>query len=188
VIFDVDHFGDAEREFASDGGGRGPDGSASDGAPPSGAATFCSQVDASFCDDFDDPTSMRAAFEVLGRATVDKGGRRIAVLGDMLELGARSEEMHSGLAGPLEAAGIDLVFTCGAAMAALHEKLPKKLRGAHEADSKALAPKVAAAAKPGDSLLVKGSLGSRMAVIVEALLALGSAKDAANGPKAANGQ
>ena len=140
------------------------------------------------------PTSMRAAFEVLGRATVEKGGRRIAVLGDMLELGERSEEMHSGLAGPLEAAGVDLVFTCGAAMAALHENLPKKLRGAHEADSKALAPKVAAAAKPGDSLLVKGSLGSRMAVIVEALLALGSADGAAkgtktaNGPKAANGR
>jgi UDP-N-acetylmuramoyl-tripeptide--D-alanyl-D-alanine ligase len=130
------------------------------------------------------PTSMRAAFEVLSRATVGKGGRRIAVLGDMLELGDQAQEMHASLAGPLKEAGIDLVFTCGPAMAALHDKLPKKLRGAHEADSKALAPKVAAAAKPGDSLLVKGSLGSRMAVVVEALLGLG----AAAGAKAANGQ
>jgi len=119
------------------------------------------------------PTSMRAAFEVLGRASTGDGGRRIAVLGDMLEMGEHSEEMHAHLAEPLEAAGIDLVFSCGPAMAALHRALPAKRRGAHTDDSKALATAVTAAVRPGDALLVKGSLGSRMAVVVEALLALG---------------
>lgn len=119
------------------------------------------------------PTSMRAAFEVLGRAAVNGGGRRIAVLGDMLELGDRSRSMHADLAEPVEAAGIDLVFCCGADMAALHERLPQARRGGHADDSKALAEIVCRAVQPGDHLLVKGSLGSRMAVVVEALLALG---------------
>lgn len=129
------------------------------------------------------PTSMRAAFEVLGRASLGNGGRRIAVLGDMLELGERSDEMHAGLAGPLQAAGIDLVFTCGASMAALHKALPEKLHGAHAETSKELAGSVVEAVRPGDSLLVKGSLGSRMAVIVEALIALGG-----DSPQVANGR
>ena len=129
------------------------------------------------------PTSMRAAFEVLGRAEVGDGGRRIAVLGDMLELGAQSEEMHASLAAPLGEAGIDLVFTCGPAMAALHAALPATLSAVHAADSKALADAVVEAVQAGDSVLVKGSLGSRMAVVVAALLALGEPSS-----KAANGQ
>ena len=63
------------------------------------------------------------------------------------------------------------------------------MRGAHTDDSKALATVIADAVRPGDNLLVKGSLGSRMAVIVETLCALGdAAAQAANGPTAANGQ
>ncbi|MPZ08889.1 MAG: UDP-N-acetylmuramoylalanyl-D-glutamyl-2,6-diaminopimelate--D-alanyl-D-alanine ligase [Kiloniellaceae bacterium] len=128
------------------------------------------------------PTSMRAAFEVLGRTSLGAGGRRIAILGDMLELGTQSQEMHASLADPLRAAGIDLVFSCGSGTATLHEKLPEALRGSHANDSKALAAEVCKAVKSGDSLLVKGSLGSRMAVVVEALLALGKpALKTANG-------
>jgi UDP-N-acetylmuramoyl-tripeptide--D-alanyl-D-alanine ligase len=128
------------------------------------------------------PTSMRAAFEVLGRASLGKGGRRIAVLGDMLELGTQAQEMHASLAAPLQAAGIDLAFTCGTGMAALRDALPEALRGAHAAESKTLAAEICDAVRPGDSLLVKGSLGSRMAVVVEALIGLGkSAQKAANG-------
>ncbi|NIA68621.1 UDP-N-acetylmuramoylalanyl-D-glutamyl-2,6-diaminopimelate--D-alanyl-D-alanine ligase [Pelagibius litoralis] len=129
------------------------------------------------------PTSMRAAVDVLGRSTLGAGGRRIAVLGDMLELGAQSTEMHAKLAEPLREAGVDLVFTCGSEMAALHEALPQNLRGAHGASSQDLAAQLAEAVKPGDSILVKGSLGSRMALVVEALLALDQSL-----PRAANGQ
>jgi UDP-N-acetylmuramoyl-tripeptide--D-alanyl-D-alanine ligase len=117
------------------------------------------------------PASVAAAIEVLGRAKVEGDGRRIAVLGDMLELGARAKELHAGLAEPLGAAGVDLVFTCGAAMAALHEALPKPLAAAHRENSSALLPDVLAAVGPGDCVLVKGSLGSRMKVIVEGLQA-----------------
>ncbi len=129
------------------------------------------------------PTSMRASFEVLGRSSLGEGGRRIAVLGDMLELGDQSAEMHASLAAPLQENGIDLVFTCGPDTAALHEALPKALRGAHAENSKKLAGAVAEAVRPGDSVLVKGSLGSRMALVVEALMALGQDQ-----PRAANGQ
>jgi len=128
------------------------------------------------------PVSMRAAFEVLARTATGPGGRRIAVLGDMLELGAHAAEMHRALAAPLEAAGVDLVFACGTEMARLIEALPPAMRGGHAADSDALSPLVTRAARAGDAVLVKGSLGSRMGLIVEALKGLGPAQ-----PRAANG-
>jgi UDP-N-acetylmuramoyl-tripeptide--D-alanyl-D-alanine ligase len=129
------------------------------------------------------PTSMRAAFEVLGRSEVSSHGRRIAVLGDMLELGDRWRQMHEDLAEPLEHAGIDLVFTCGDGMAALNAALPPALRAGHGEDSQALVDAVTAVAAPGDCVLVKGSAGSRMGLVVEALKAL--AQDL---PRAANGE
>jgi UDP-N-acetylmuramoyl-tripeptide--D-alanyl-D-alanine ligase len=115
------------------------------------------------------PTSMRSAFAVLARCAPGPGGRRIAVLGDMLELGEEARALHVRLAVALEAAGIDLVFTCGPHMAALHQALPANRRSVHAADSQALAPLVAGAVRAGDVVLVKGSLGSRMAVLVGAL-------------------
>lgn len=129
------------------------------------------------------PASMKAAFEVLGHAETGPRGRRIAVLGDMLELGAQSAALHRDLAGPLQAAGIDLVFTCGPEMAALNAALPPALCAGHAADSRALAPLVTAAVAAGDAILVKGSLGSRMAAVVEALKGLGG-----DLPRAANGE
>jgi UDP-N-acetylmuramoyl-tripeptide--D-alanyl-D-alanine ligase len=114
------------------------------------------------------PSSMRAAFDVLSLAKTTGGGRRIAVLGDMLELGSEAKTLHSGLAGALIEAA-DLVFTCGPDMENLHMALPRRLRGPHAEDSTALAPLVEAAIAPRDVFLVKGSLGSRMAVIVETL-------------------
>ena len=129
------------------------------------------------------PTSMRAAFQVLAKATVAKRARRIAVLGDMLELGEEAEARHARLAVPLSGHGIDLVFTCGPAMAALHAALPKAMRGGHTADSGSLAPLVTGALKPGDAVLVKGSAGSRMGLVVEALQSIETEP-----PRAANGE
>ena len=65
------------------------------------------------------------------------------------------------------------IFTAGPLTRHLHDALPVAIRGAHEANSAALAPRLAAEIRPGDIVLVKGSLGSRMAVIVQALRALG---------------
>ncbi|MEM7222154.1 MAG: UDP-N-acetylmuramoylalanyl-D-glutamyl-2,6-diaminopimelate--D-alanyl-D-alanine ligase [Pseudomonadota bacterium] len=132
------------------------------------------------------PTSMAAAIAVLMQATLGNGGRRIAVLGDMLELGDKAPELHAALAEPIKAAGIDLVYTCGPNMAALHDALPKTLRGGHTADSRGLAPMVAAALRPGDTVLVKGSLGSKMAIVIKALEALDTLGDTA--PRVANGE
>ncbi len=128
------------------------------------------------------PASMRAAIDVLSRAQTGPGGRRIAVLGDMLELGALAAEGHLGLAGPLREAKIDLVITCGTDMAGLQNALPRSMRGGHGADSRAAAPLALEAAAGGDVIMVKGSLGSRMALVVEALL-----NSDAPAPRAANG-
>ncbi len=129
------------------------------------------------------PTSMRAAFEVLAKSRTGKNGRRIAVLGDMLELGEDAAIRHARLAAPLKSLGIDLVFTCGEAMSALQDALPKAMRGGHTADSRALAPLASGALAPGDVVLVKGSLGSRMSLVIDALGALDSEP-----PRAANGE
>ena len=118
------------------------------------------------------PASMRAAFAVLGKSTPDTGGRRIAVLGDMLELGPASAGLHAGLAPDLAANGIDTVFCAGTDMAALDHALPADMRGGAAPDSNALAPQVSQAVSAGDVVLVKGSLGSRMALVVDALCAL----------------
>ncbi len=119
------------------------------------------------------PASMKAAFEVLARSIPGDGGRRIAVLGDMLELGAGSAAKHASLADPLRDFSIDLVFTTGPEMARLAEAIPESRQGGHKADSQAMAKVVAAAVKPGDVVTVKGSAGSRMGVVVAALLELG---------------
>jgi len=125
------------------------------------------------------PASMRAAFDTLGRFTPAGDGRRIAALGDMLELGAESAQLHAGLADALLACGADLVFTAGPDMAHLDAALPKARRGAHAADSAALVPVLLNALRPGDVITVKGSLGSRMALVVEALAGLASDPPAA---------
>jgi UDP-N-acetylmuramoyl-tripeptide--D-alanyl-D-alanine ligase len=113
------------------------------------------------------PASVRAALEVLAGAP----GRKLAVLGDMLELGAHAPKLHAELALSIAACGVDRVYTAGAAMRHLHDALPSARRGPHVDDAAELLPALDAELRPGDTLLVKGSLGMRMARIVEALLA-----------------
>ena len=118
------------------------------------------------------PASMAAAFATLGARKPGEGGRRIAALGDMLELGADERAYHAGLATPLQESGVDLVFAAGPRMGALIEALPPALRGGYAQSSDALIPQVAGALRAGDVVLVKGSNGSRMRVVVEALAKL----------------
>ncbi len=115
------------------------------------------------------PASMAAALSVLGAAAVEGGGRRIAVLGDMLELGPGGPDMHRALAKAVDDNRIDLVYCCGPLMQQLWNALPPDRRGAHAPNSAVLQPQVLAAVRAGDALMVKGSLGSKMKPIVSAL-------------------
>ncbi|HAP10404.1 MAG TPA: UDP-N-acetylmuramoylalanyl-D-glutamyl-2,6-diaminopimelate--D-alanyl-D-alanine ligase, partial [Afipia sp.] len=115
------------------------------------------------------PASMKAAITVLGQASVGPRGRRIAVLGDMLELGATGPDLHRGLSEAIKANNIDAVFCCGPLMLNLWEALPSAKKGGYADHSAALEQQVVAAVGAGDAIMVKGSLGSRMKLIVTAL-------------------
>jgi UDP-N-acetylmuramoyl-tripeptide--D-alanyl-D-alanine ligase len=119
------------------------------------------------------PASMAAALAMLGASK----NRKIAVLGDMLEMGEGAAAHHAGLAAPIEANGVDLVFASGTEMKALWDALPQSRRGAYAETSAVLMPQVLAALKPGDTVLVKGSNGAKMSVIVEALKARNREKE-----------
>ncbi len=115
------------------------------------------------------PASMKAAITVLGQAGVGPRGRRIAVLGDMLELGPAGPDLHRGLSEAITANSIDAVFCCGPLMRNLWEALPSAKKGGYADSSAALEEQVTAAIGAGDAIMVKGSLGSRMKLIVTAL-------------------
>jgi UDP-N-acetylmuramoyl-tripeptide--D-alanyl-D-alanine ligase len=117
------------------------------------------------------PASMRAALVLLGQAPVGRHGRRIAVLGDMLELGAPGAALHRGLAEAVAANRIDLVYCAGPLMKSLWDALPSERQGGYADSAAALEPQVVAAVRAGDAVMVKGSLGSRMGPIVKALRA-----------------
>ena len=132
------------------------------------------------------PAAMRAAIAVLGATGPAPGGRRIAVLGDMLELGENAKRLHAELAPDLVDAGVDLVFTAGADMANLAAALADPMTAGHADNSDAIIAPVLAMVRPGDVVTVKGSLGSRMTPVVDALLALALETDSGL-PKAVNG-
>ena len=113
------------------------------------------------------PLSMRAALVTLGARPAT--GRRLAVLTDMLELGPDAPLRHAELAGPIEAAGVDLVFCAGPLMRCLWEALPPHLRGAYAETAAELAPEVREAVRAGDVVMVKGSNGSKASLVVRAL-------------------
>ena len=130
------------------------------------------------------PVSMAAALTVLGDLTPEGSGRRIAVLGDMLELGAGSDDFHRALAEDIDTADVDLVFTAGPRMRLLYDALPKNRQGAAAGTADALSPLVRDALRAGDVVLVKGSAGSRTSLIVRDLLALDRRSDGAPQPTA----
>ena len=117
------------------------------------------------------PVSVRAMLSVLARTEPQRGGRRVLALGDMRELGEGADAYHAGLADAVAASGAAQVFLCGPHMEALWRLLPPAQRGVHRPDSAALAGDVAAALRAGDVVAVKGSLGSKMKIVVDAIVA-----------------
>lgn len=122
------------------------------------------------------PIAVRAALDVL--AQIPTTGRRLVALGDMLELGETSVKEHASLKEPLLAAHVDQVFTCGKLMAHLAEALPFG-RNRHFADSATLAAQIGELVLPGDILLVKGSRGSKMRLVIDALQLLSQSAQSA---------
>jgi UDP-N-acetylmuramoyl-tripeptide--D-alanyl-D-alanine ligase len=115
------------------------------------------------------PASMAAALNVLGAAAVGPHGRRIAVLGDMLELGPTSPDLHRGLNEAIKTNHIDLVYCCGPLMRNLWDALSTGKRGGYAESAASLEAQAVAAIRVGDAIMVKGSLGSKMKTIVNAL-------------------
>lgn len=118
------------------------------------------------------PASMRAALATMASVPRERYARRIAVLGDMRELGADSARFHAQLKEPVEASGADLVFTCGPFMEGLFKLLPTVRQGASAPNSTELVAAVVAAICPGDVVMIKGSLGTNMAPLVAAVRGL----------------
>src|ERR1700734_2222824 len=115
------------------------------------------------------PASMRAALALLAAAKPGPNGRRIAVIGDMLELGPKAAAMHAELAADLSASNVDLLFGAGPLTRALFDAAPASMRAAWAEQSHELMGEVARALRGGDIAMIKGSNGSRMGPLVAAL-------------------
>ncbi len=126
------------------------------------------------------PVSIAAALEVLAQAELGPSGRRIAALGDMRELGDKSADLHQGLATYVAAAGVDLVYAAGPEMKHLCDALPGTISVVHTTTSKILIQPLLDEVQPGDVVLVKGSAGSLMGQVVEALKNLVESKEILN--------
>jgi len=115
------------------------------------------------------PASMRAALALLGAVEPAPAGRRIAVIGDMLELGPDGANMHAALAPELGRNRVDLLFGAGPLTRALYDAAPPAMRAAWAERSGDILPRLADALRGGDVVMVKGSNGSRMGPVVAAL-------------------
>ena len=116
--------------------------------------------------------AVRAAMDVLKNSAPGRGGRRVVVLGDMLELGDDAEREHLSLANDITAHDFDLVFACGEHMPGILERLPDDMRGGAAPNSEELAVLVAKRVRSGDLVMVKGSFGSQMGKVVNRLMEL----------------
>ncbi len=130
------------------------------------------------------PAAMAAALEVFAGERPEDGmgrvsrGRRVAFLGDMLELGPHERELHAGLAAVPALDSVTTVHCAGTRMRALYEALPGRQRGEWFADATAMAARVRRLVDAGDIAMVKGSLGSRVGQVVEAIKSMGEARPA----------
>ncbi|HET9069561.1 MAG TPA: Mur ligase family protein, partial [Amaricoccus sp.] len=139
------------------------------------------------------PAAMAAAFEVFAGQEPSDGmgrvsrGRRVAFLGDMLELGARERELHAGLAGEAALRAVTVVHCAGPRMRALWDALPAGQRGEWFETAEAMAARAGRLVDAGDIAMVKGSLGSRVGQVVEAIKRMGEARPAETPAEALEG-
>ena len=124
------------------------------------------------------PASMRAAFGVLGTQTPRGQGRRVAVIGEMRELGPTSRALHASLAADAEAAKATIVHTAGKDSEALREALPEAMRGRHADAAIDLSTALLEDLRDGDVVLFKGSNASRVGALFSALLDQARSEDA----------
>ena len=115
------------------------------------------------------PTSMRAALALLAQTEPGAKGRRIAALGDMLELGPQSADMHRDLVDALEFGKVDLLFAAGPMMKHLFDAAPAAMRARWAERAADIEAPLAEALRAGDVVMIKGSNGSRMGPVVSAL-------------------
>jgi MurE/MurF fusion protein len=115
------------------------------------------------------PVSMAAALAILGSAKTGRNGRKIAVLGDMRELGPTADQLHADIAPALEASGATIALLIGDHMRALKAALPASIKTQHFADIAALTQAVLTQTRAGDVLMVKSSNGTGTARVVAAL-------------------
>ncbi len=127
------------------------------------------------------PTSMAAALDVLAACETTHNigrvskGRRIAILGDMKELGPQEHALHTALADHPATGQIDVVHCVGPLMQALHETLPEMRRGQWTETSAEMATRIRSRLDSGDVVLVKGSLSMDLARVVDAIRKMGHA-------------
>lgn len=113
------------------------------------------------------PASMKSAIRSLGMR--ESNGRKIAVLGDMLELGENSVLFHENLSAAIDKYGIDIVFACGGLSKRIFNNLRESKKGGWRENSQELAKILLKEIKDGDCILVKGSHSMNMGHIVDAL-------------------
>ncbi|ESX05401.1 UDP-N-acetylmuramoylalanyl-D-glutamyl-2, 6-diaminopimelate--D-alanyl-D-alanine ligase [Mesorhizobium sp. LSJC268A00] len=116
------------------------------------------------------PASMAAAMALLNATPVTGEGRRIAVLGDMLELGDHSAKLHAALAELIVGTGTNTVFLGGPEMRALADILPDEIKTEYRAGAEELKPLLLSTLKAGDVVMIKSSKGIGFSKLVEALL------------------
>ena len=116
------------------------------------------------------PASMQAAMALLDATPVSGEGRRIAVLGDMLELGSHSAKLHSALAGLIAGTRTDLILLAGPEMKSLAEALPEDVKVEYRPGAEDLKPVLIDTVRPGDVVMIKSSKGIGFSKLVDALI------------------